>query len=211
MYTHTRPLRSGRDRPWHAPCPEFPGAPARWACPRSSLARRTSSRGRRSGCRFPRCGPGRARRCDAGSGGRRCRRIPAESRKATSFAPAASAACVAVRLQLRGESAAGIQYRRMNSPMTVPGPTRVRSVLSCALGMPLPRCMPRWMVRPGDFPGQCTGSREQTRRRVIPARRRHSITGRIGYTGLLSAGRQTHLRVIPGRGKVKVGAVLPSR
>jgi hypothetical protein len=56
---------------------------------------------------------------------------PCESRKATSFAQQHQPHGIAVRLQLGGERR-GIQYCRMNSPMTVPGPTRVRSVLSCA-------------------------------------------------------------------------------
>src|SRR3954468_5422322 len=55
---------------------------------------------------------------------------PLESRKATSFSPSSSrrmgvpSACNSL------ERAAGIQYCRMKLPITVPGPTRVRSSLS---------------------------------------------------------------------------------
>ena len=57
---------------------------------------------------------------------------PCESRKATSFSPSSISRMGSPSACNSEESAAGIQYCRMNSPMTVPGPTRVRSVLSCA-------------------------------------------------------------------------------
>jgi hypothetical protein len=127
---------------------------------RSSLARRTSSRGRRSGCRFPRCGPGRARRSDAGSGGRRCRRILRVAKGDELLAQQHQPHGIAVRLQLGG-SAAGIQYCRMNSPMTVPGPTRVRSVLSCAFMNALAAVHAAMDGEARRLPGQCTDRRSR--------------------------------------------------
>src|SRR6185437_970638 len=58
---------------------------------------------------------------------------PVLSRKAMSFSPSSRSHIGAPSAASSEESAAGIQYCRMNSPITVPGPTRVRSSRSRAL------------------------------------------------------------------------------
>ena len=107
---------------------------ARSSCPRTGRRRRTSSRGRRSAGRSPRCGRRRATPAGAGSAPRAGRSRPGVSRKATSSSPRSLT-------RTGGQSgsgssrarSAGIQYRRIVVPIGVPGPTRVtRSLSSCA-------------------------------------------------------------------------------
>ena len=104
---------------------------ARSSCRRSGRRRRTSSRDRRSAGRIPRCGRRTARRGGAGRTRRAGRSGPRVSRNATRSSPSS-------RTRTGGQSgsaapsasSAGIQYRRIVSPIGVPGPTRVISSLS---------------------------------------------------------------------------------
>src|SRR5580698_5744668 len=64
---------------------------------------------------------------------------PAVSRKATRFSPSSrTRAGAPPGSGISAVRQAGVQYRRSNSPISVPGPTRVRISLSSALSMLVP-------------------------------------------------------------------------
>jgi hypothetical protein len=74
---------------------------------------------------------------------------PELSRKAMSFSPSSISRIGAPSRASSRDSAAGSQYCRMSSPITVPGPTRVSSSLSAAVVIvrlparsPFPNVMP---------------------------------------------------------------------
>ena len=130
-----RPPRRS-DRPRCGSWPRRPAPPARSSCPRTGRRRRTSSRGRRSAARTPRCARERARPAGAGSARRAARCGRGVSRKATSSSPSSFT-------RTGGQSgsgsshasSAGIQYRRIVAPIGVPGPTRVTRSLSSRASM----------------------------------------------------------------------------
>src|SRR3984893_16528780 len=73
---------------------------------------------------------------------------PSPSRNAISFSPSSIRRSGAPPRTTSEDISAGIQYSRINWPMTVPGPTRVNSTLSLAVVMPSSRCLQRPCGRP---------------------------------------------------------------
>ena len=112
-----------------------PDAAARSAYRGNCRRRRISSRDRCSAGRSPRCGRRTARRSDAGSDDPSCRRGPTCRGTRSAARRAASGARGSPSALTSRDIAAGIQYRRMSSPIGVPGPTRVRISFSRAVVM----------------------------------------------------------------------------